>query len=203
MIGIIDYGLGNLGSIHNMLRKIGEKSFISQSPVELERAEKLILPGVGSFDAGMHSITNAGLQEFLYREVIERKKNILGICLGMQLMLQGSEEGKENGLGWIVGKAERFTNDENNLRVPHMGWNNVEAVGNLKLMNGLDENARFYFVHSYMVKHTVDKSMVGLTEYGTDFVSIIELNNIFAVQFHPEKSHRFGMHLLKNFADLK
>ena len=199
---IIDYGLGNLNSILNMLIKIGVNAKISSSPEDIFSADKLILPGVGAYDAGINNIRKNNLFDVLNKAVLVHKKPVLGICLGMQLLGKYSDEGKEQGFGWIdfYCKKFEFKNDKI-LKIPHVGWNYVEIVHNNNLIFDSEEKSRFYFVHSY---HAVCKNydnVIMQTEYGYKFASAIHKDNIYGVQFHPEKSHRFGMQLLKNFVE--
>ncbi len=199
-IVIIDYKMGNLGSIQNMLKKIGVASEISSDPHRIRDAAGLILPGVGAFDAGMDNLRRSGLIEVLDERVKVAGVPILGICLGMQLMTKNSAEGKHKGLGWIDAEALRFQPTNPELKVPHMGWNRVIPARTSELTDRLPEDPRFYFVHSYFV-HCHDPADVLLTTpYGGEFHSAFHRGNIWGVQFHPEKSHRFGMALLQNFA---
>ena len=202
MIAIVDYGMGNLGSISNMLKKIGVQSAISSDPLVIEEAEKLILPGVGAFDLGMKNLSQRGLVEKLKSQVMERKKPILGLCLGMQLFTRSSEEGQLPGLGWLNARTVRFTfsGPEANLKIPHMGWNTLQIYRCHPLLNDLGPDARFYFDHSYHVLCNDNDNVLATTTYGYDFPSIVAQGNILGAQFHPEKSHKFGMKLLKNFA---
>lgn len=202
MIVIVNYGLGNLGSIKNMLTKIGSKSIISSKPDAISRADKLILPGVGSFDRGMSNLEKLKLIPVINKKVIEEKTPILGICLGMQLMTKNSQEGKLKGLGWINADTIRFNKDDEKLIIPHMGWNNIILNKNHSILNNINRNSRFYFVHSYHVVCQNDSDILTTTNYGYDFVSAFQKNNIIGVQFHPEKSHRFGMQLLNNYSKL-
>lgn len=199
MIAIVDYGMGNLGSIQNMLRKIGVESVITSDPKEILAADKLILPGVGAFDNGMKNITERKLLEPFNNKVLKEKTPVLGICLGMQLLTNGSEEGSLPGLGWIPARTIRFSNN-NGIKVPHMGWNTVKTSNHSKLTENLLKDSRFYFVHSYYVKVENEENSILKTEYGLAFDSAIQKDNIFGVQFHPEKSHKFGMQLLRNYA---
>lgn len=199
MISIIDYGMGNLGSIQNMLKKIGAPVRISSSPEDILTAEKLILPGVGSFDHGMASLASRSLLEPLNEAVLGQRKPILGICLGMQLMTRSSEEGQTSGLGWIDADVIRFNISGSGLRVPHMGWNQVRHDRPSPLFDGLGAQTRFYFVHSFHVCCRNRDDVVTTTAHGLEFVSSFQHDNIFGVQFHPEKSHKFGMKLLQNF----
>lgn len=201
---IIDYGMGNVGSIQNMLKRIGARSIISGSLDEIEKAEKLILPGVGSFDNGMKNLKNRNLIAILNKKVLEDRIPILGICLGMQLMTASSEEGAMQGLGWLHAKTVRFAFNSKNgqLRIPHMGWDFIKTKKEHPLLGGLGDDARFYFVHSYHVECDQEEDILATTEYGHEFVSAFCSNNILGVQFHPEKSHTFGMHVLRNFVEL-
>ena len=199
MIGIIDYGMGNVGSVESMINHLGYyKTKIVTTPEELKEVDKIILPGVGTFDNGMRSLENSGLLTELNTQVLNKNKPVLGICLGMQLLMDKSEEGKLTGLGWIKGKCKKFVFDNKKLKVPHMGWNNVIPINN-KLC---DKNSRFYFVHSYYVQCENKKNIMLKTNYGIEFVSGIFNKNIFGVQFHPEKSHKYGMKLMKKFIEL-
>lgn len=201
MIIIVDYGLGNLGSIQNMLKKIGYSSEISGNLEQVAAASKLILPGVGAFDNGMQNLNQAGLTDVLNKKVIADKTPILGICLGMQLMTGKSEEGIEKGLGWIEAETIKFSfnGPDQKLSIPHMGWEYVNVVKQSKLFDGIKDQQRYYFVHSYFVKASNEQDVLLTSKYGNDFVSAFEKENILGVQFHPEKSHRFGMDLLRNF----
>lgn len=201
MIVIVDYGMGNLGSIVNMFKKIGVKAIISGDPEVIVTAPKLLLPGVGSFDRAMERILELNLKPVLDEQVLVVKKPILGICLGMQLLTRGSEEGKLPGLGWVAADTLRFPNLPN-LRVPHMGWNVVRTITPSPLTKNLPVDSRFYFVHSYRVHVDDERNSILKCEYGVSFDAAVQQDNIYGAQFHPEKSHRFGMHLLRNFADL-
>lgn len=200
-ITIIDYGMGNIGSIANMIKKIGYESIITSDIEEIKKAKKLILPGVGSFDNGMKNLKEMGLTEILNQKVLLEKIPILGICLGMQLMTKGSEEGVLDGLGWVDAETKRFESDT--LKVPHMGWNTINHQRKSKLFDELESEKRYYFVHSYYVRSNNEKEILTTTNYGFDFVSAFEKENIIGVQFHPEKSHKFGMWLIKNFIEVK
>jgi len=204
MIVIIDYGMGNLGSIYNMLRKISVKSLITSSIEEIEKANKLILPGVGAYDNGMINLERLGLIPVLNHKVNGQHTPILAICLGMQLIAKRSEEGELNGLGWIDAEAVRFRFDLSNkdLKIPHMGWNTINAFQNSPIFQDLYPDTRFYFVHSYHVKCNDESNVISHTHYGFDFTSAVQKYNIYGVQFHPEKSHKFGMKLLANFAEI-
>lgn len=204
MITIINYNAGNIKSIQNMLKRIGAKSVINSSAEEIAQAEKLILPGVGSFDYGMKNLRQSGLIEILNEKVINNKTPILGICLGAQLLGNNSEEGKEKGLGWIDMDIVKFdkTKMAEQLKIPHMSWNEVAVRKKSKLMEGLEDEARFYFVHSYHILPNNENDVLSKSNYGYEFVSAVEKDTIFGVQFHPEKSHKFGMRLLQNFVNL-
>ena len=203
MLAIVDYGMGNLGSIRNMLKKLGVPATISASPEVLQEASKLILPGVGAFDTGMAAIRRLGLTDVLDRKVKQDRIPVLGICLGMQLMTRGSTEGGESGLGWIDASCVRFDAGSTRLKVPHMGWNVVQPTRPAALVQGMDQGEqRFYFVHSYYVRCNVPDDRLLRAAYGVEFDAGFQRDNIMGVQFHPEKSHKFGMRLLKNFADL-
>lgn len=196
--------MGNLGSLFNMLKKIGIPAVISSDISAIGKAEKLILPGVGAFDNGIRNLNKLGLIPILNDKVIKEQTPILGVCLGMQLLTKKSEEGKLDGLGWIEAKTVKFRFDkgQDNLKIPHMGWNTVIPKREDPFFNDMDENTRFYFVHSYHVVSEREENILSTTNYGYDFVSSIKKDNIIGVQFHPEKSHKYGMKLLKNFAEL-
>ena len=195
--------MGNLGSIQNMLKKIGVKSIVSSLPKDIIQAEKLLLPGVGHFSRAMENLENHGLIEVLNQKVIQEKTPILGICLGMQLMTKFSEEGDCEGLGWIDAQTVHFPAfEDTGLKVPHMGWNEVTFPNAHFLSEGLVD-PRFYFVHSYKVICNSSENVMTKTTYGKEFHSGICNKNIMGVQFHPEKSHAFGMRLLENFASFK
>ncbi len=202
MITIIDYKTGNLGSIQNILKRIGEQSVITSDKDEIDGAIKLILPGVGAFDTGMRNLNELGLVDILSKKVLVDKIPVLGICLGMQLLSNGSEEGSIRGLGWINGETVRF-NFKNSVeyKIPHMGWNFIKQHKESRLFTGMYPEARFYFVHSYYFKANDPVDVLTSTGYEKEFTSSVEKGNILGVQFHPEKSHKFGIKLLKNFVD--
>lgn len=199
MVGIINYGLGNLGSIQNMLKVIGEKAVISSNPEELDKCDRYILPGVGAFDAGMQKLNESGLSSYLKEKATDEKKPILGICLGMQLLGRKSEEGSLPGLGLIPFDNIRFKLENTNLKVPHMGWDIVDFKQDIPLLRGLEGTQRYYFVHSYHAKCDYKENILMTCDYGYVFAASVVKDNIFGVQFHPEKSHNFGMALLRNF----
>lgn len=197
MISIIDYGMGNLGSIKNMLTKIGFESKLESDPNNLRTATSIILPGVGAFDNAMERLNSSGFSEAI-TDFAKTGSPVLGICLGMQLLASQSEEGELKGLNLIPGDVVRF--QSKSLKVPHMGWNIVKPK-NESLFSQLEDN-RFYFVHSYYYVPKKSEHVAGTTDYGDTFVSCINCENIFGAQFHPEKSHKFGMQLLTNFVRL-
>lgn len=203
MILVVDYGMGNLGSILNMFKKIGVNAKISSNIQDIEEAGKIILPGVGAFDNAMKNLNDLGLIPVLNKKIIKDKTPLLGICLGMQLLTKRSEEGSLDGLGWIDAETVRFRlSDNNSLKIPHMGWNTIDIKKDFCLYNDLYEEPRFYFVHSYYVKCNNSDNILTTTSYGIEFCSSVINGNILGVQFHPEKSHKFGMKVLKNFAEL-
>jgi len=202
MITVVDYGMGNMGSLLNMFKRIGVKACVETDPESIRQAEKLVLPGVGAFDAAMERINNTpGLRKELDRKALIDRIPVLGVCLGMQLLTRGSEEGELPGLGWIPADTTRFPK-VNGLKVPHMGWNVAQAHTPNVLTADLGSEPRYYFVHSYCVHVDDPAHSLMKTHYGIDFDSAIGHGNIYGVQFHPEKSHRFGMQILKNFAEL-
>jgi glutamine amidotransferase len=202
MITIVDYGMGNLGSIKNMLKKVGFQCEITSTPDKIMNASKLILPGVGAFDAGMARLNDSGLIPALNEQVLLNKIPVLGICLGMQLMTHSSEEGYLPGLGWVDAKTIRFSfSESSHLKVPHMGWNVVTFPKSSNLINTVEIEERFYFVHSYYVKCQNNDDVLMRAKYGHEFDAGFEVGNVMGVQFHPEKSHKFGMRLLRNFAE--
>ena len=204
MIVIIDYGMGNIGSILNMMKKIAAKATISSQIVEIEQADKLILPGVGSFDNGMKNIQERGLIPVLNKKVLEDKTPILGICLGCQLITKSSEEGTLPGFGWVEARTIRFNFRDNsdNLKIPHMGWNMARPSKSDPLTDSLEGEQRYYFVHSFHLMCDHEEDVLMKTFYGFEFASAVRKDNVVGVQFHPEKSHKFGMNLLRNWVGL-
>jgi glutamine amidotransferase len=202
MIVIVNYGMGNLGSMVNMFRRIGVSASIESDPERIYKAAKIVLPGVGAFDAAMKRISDTpGLREVLDCKALSEKVPVLGVCLGMQLITRGSEEGSEAGLNWLPADTIKFAATRD-LKVPHMGWNVAQPNTPSALTESVGAEPRYYFVHSYFVQVDDPRHSIMRTHYGIDFDSGIGRDNIFGVQFHPEKSHRFGMQILKNFAEL-
>lgn len=203
MITIVNYGMGNLGSVQNMLKRIGTPCKISSDLKEIEAAEKILLPGVGAFDAAIQKIDELGLRSVLVHKALEQKVPFLGICLGMQLLTRSSEEGVLKGLDLIPAQSIKFKFDNNpSLKIPHMGWNVVKQNNPSKLTEGFTTDYRFYFVHSYKVVCDKNENSILKTDHGGEFDSAIQKDNIYGAQFHPEKSHKYGMHLLTNFSKI-
>ncbi|MDX1652594.1 MAG: imidazole glycerol phosphate synthase subunit HisH [Brumimicrobium sp.] len=204
-ITIINYGAGNLQSVKNMFKKAGASdALISDKKDDIEKADKLILPGVGHFDYGMQKLHESGLIPILEQRVLIEKTPILGICLGAQLMTEFSEEGNKNGLGWVNGKTVAFDKSKlpNGYKIPHMGWNDVFENKETPLFQNMPKEPRFYFVHSYHLEMTDDKDVWLTANYGYNFCAAYQKENIYACQYHPEKSHKFGLQLMKNFVAL-
>jgi len=206
MLVIVDYGMGNAASIMNMIQRVSTQTTlpvcISSEPADIEQASAVILPGVGAFDHAMQRLHALDLASVLTRRVRDDAIPFMGICLGMQVLFESSEEGERPGLALLPGIVRRFSGEAfsaNQLKIPHMGWNQVTVTENQPLFLGLEENARFYFVHGYHVVCSDERHVAATCEYGYRFACAVRHNNIFAVQFHPEKSHRFGMTLFKNF----
>lgn len=194
--------MGNLGSMLNMFKRIGVSAHVTGEPEVILKAEKLVLPGVGAFDAAMQRINDLiGMREILEHKANAERVPVLGVCLGMQLLTQSSDEGRLSGLGWIPGVTKRLPRQES-LKVPHMGWNIAEPSCDSLLTMEVGKAPRYYFVHSFCIHVDHPKHSIMRTHYGVDFDSAIGADNIYGVQFHPEKSHRFGMQILKNFAAL-
>jgi imidazole glycerol-phosphate synthase subunit HisH len=203
MVAILDYGIGNINSIFNMLKKIGAQAVITSDPERIQQADKLILPGVGHFDYCMQQLRKAPFYQLLQDRVLKEKVPVLGVCVGCQMLMESSEEGSEKGLGWIKGNVIRFRTDKMNspLKVPHMAWTDVQVKNNNKLFSDIAD-PRFYFVHSFHLSCD-DQSVVSATSnYGYEFTASVQQDNITGVQFHPEKSHKFGMKLYGNFVNL-
>lgn len=200
---IIDYGMGNLFSVEKRLNELGAKYVTSSNLKDIVTADKIIMPGVGHFGKAMENLNKFGLLDELNKVVMVDKKPILGICLGMQLMTNNSEEGNVNGLGWIDAEVKKIkVTDKNKYKVPHMGWNTINFNKKSSLIDNIENNSEFYFVHSYCVDCKYKEDILLTTKYDIEFVSAFQKNNIFGVQFHPEKSHDVGKQMFKNFINL-
>lgn len=200
---IVDLGTGNLSSVRRSVARLGAECSVSSEPAEIERADKLILAGVGHFQTAMAGISRPGLKAALDKAVLFDRKPVLGICLGMELMAKTSEEGDAKGLGWIDADAVRFRiSDSVKNKVPHIGWNSIRIKKDGPLMKRIPDSAEFYFNHSYFLKLKRQSDLLNETEYETTFTAAIQKDNIFGVQYHPEKSHSIGLQLLKNFIEL-
>ncbi len=204
MIGIIDYGLGNVKAFANLYKSLNIPVQIIKEPVEFKKISKIILPGVGAFDYAMQKLEASGLKSSLEEMVLVQRIPVLGICVGMQILARSSEEGSLPGLAWIEGTVRKFefSSLNNSTCVPHMGWNNVTPLKADGLFKHLDEQSLFYFLHSYYFQCERSSDIIAITDYGGAFASAVNSGNISGVQFHPEKSHRFGTRLLENFAKL-
>lgn len=204
MITIIGYGLGNVSALVNVYNQLNIPVSIATKCDDLKTATKVILPGVGAFDDAMQRLESSGMRKLLDEIVLHRHIPLLGICVGMQILAHSSEEGNLPGLGWIDGIVKRFnfSSLKKPLNVPHMGWNDVKPLKINGLFNGLDNKARFYFLHSFYFHCQNNKDVVAVTDYGGEFACAVNSENVFGVQFHPEKSHHWGMQLLKNFAEM-
>lgn len=203
MIAIINYGLGNLTSIQNMHKRLGIAAIISNDPDKIKNASKLILPGVGHFKKGMENLHNSGLKDLLDDLVLNQKKPILGICLGAQLMTKHSEEGDVDGLGWVDAITVRFDQTKiNGLKVPHMGWSDIHTTDSNPLWTNLPPEPRFYFVHTFHFLFDAKNEISATSTHSYEFACAFQKENIFGTQFHPEKSHKFGMKVIENFYKL-
>ncbi len=202
MITIVDLGIGNVGSIKNMIHKLGKYSIITNRDEDIFNATKLIFPGIGSFDNAITKLNELRIKNVLEEKVLSERIPFLGICLGMQLLAEGSQEGDLPGLGWVNGSVKKFTNSYD-LKVPHMGWNDISIKKESKLFtNSFDEDRRFYFVHSYHFDCENQDDVLCTSNYGIEFTSAVQKENIYATQFHPEKSHKFGLDLFSSFLSL-
>ncbi|MFH1004414.1 MAG: imidazole glycerol phosphate synthase subunit HisH [Bacteroidota bacterium] len=201
MLTIIDYGMGNLRSIQKIFQRLQVEVQITSAHSDILKAEKLLLPGIGHFANGIKKLKDTGLKEILNKKVLEDKTPIMGICLGMQLMTNYSEEGDAEGLGWIDAQTKKFNFASNKLKIPHMGWNQVEIKKNTAMTHAITKDDLFYFVHSYFVSCNYQEDILFQSDYGQSFVSGFEKENIVGIQFHPEKSHRSGMQLIQNFSN--
>jgi glutamine amidotransferase len=204
MISIIDYGLGNVLAFKNVFSRLNVPVAVAVSAADLAGATRLILPGVGSFDHAMTQFDGSGMRQEVERLVLEKRIPILGVCVGMQMLAKSSEEGRLAGLGWIDAEVKKFDSAQMppGTHLPHMGWNDVVPVANQPLFSGLEEGARFYFLHSYYFECNDQMDVLATSDYGPQFCSATRRGNIYGVQFHPEKSHHFGNQLLKNFSEL-
>ena len=204
MIVIINYGLGNINAIYMIYKNLNIPVKIVSNPSDLENSDKLILPGVGAFDYAMDKLGKSGMQDTLNDLILNEKKDILGICVGMQMLANSSDEGNLPGLGWLDAKIKKFEDhiSGNALTIPHMGWNNITPIKPVPILNGLDQDSYFYFLHSYYFQTDINDMVIAKARYGQDFICAVNQDNIYGVQFHPEKSHDYGINLLKNFAEL-
>lgn len=203
MIALVDYGLGNIQAFANIYRRLGIEAWAVSTASDLRRASRIILPGVGAFDWAMTRLQESGLQDALNEEVLGAKKPVLGICVGMQMMARSSEEGVLPGLGWIDATVVKFDTRllEGKTHLPHMGWNDAKPISTDTLFAGLDA-PRYYFLHSYFMKPDREENTLATSSYGVTFTSAARSGNVYGTQFHPEKSHQWGIRLLKNFAEL-
>jgi glutamine amidotransferase len=204
MISIVDYGVGNINAFLNIYKQLGIEIYTARNSQDLSKASKIILPGVGAFDNAMNRLTISGMRDTLEEAVIQRKVPVLGICVGMQMLAERSDEGVKAGLGWIKGQVKKF--DANlipySTKYPHMGWNNIHSIKENSLLSELTNDVRFYFLHSYYFDCEDENNIIATTEYGNKFASVICKDNIFGIQCHPEKSHNFGIKLLENFSKI-
>jgi imidazole glycerol-phosphate synthase subunit HisH len=204
MIAIVDFGSGNIGAFVNAYNGLGIPLRVAKKSDDLEGATKIILPGVGAFDDAMEKLEQSGMRPALDDLVLRQHVPFVGVCVGMQMLAASSEEGKLRGLGWIDGDVKRFepTAIDGSIRVPHMGWNNVQQLKATPLFDGLEVDSRFYFLHSFYLECHRAEDVVAVTDHGGEFVAAVSSGNVFGVQFHPEKSHGWGRRLLENFAAL-
>jgi glutamine amidotransferase len=204
MIAIIDYGLGNVRAFANVYHNLNIPVIIAKKGDNLKEATKMLLPGVGAFDFAMQRLNSSGMREVIDHKVLIDKIPIIGICVGMQMLARKSEEGILPGLGWIDGEVKKFIlpSDSSSMRIPHMGWNNIQPLHPNDLLKGMDNESRFYFLHSYYFKCSNPLDAITTTNYEGEFESAVNSNNVYGVQFHPEKSHQWGIRLLENFAKL-
>lgn len=204
MIGIIDYGSGNISAIKNIYEVLKIETVMVSKPEDLANVDKIILPGVGSFDQVMKSLNRSGIREELDNRVLKDRVPVLGICVGMQIMSKGSEEGKEKGLGWIDAQVKRFDDAliPHKPKTPHMGWNSLSPLADNMLLSGVEDDLGFYFVHSYYFSCHDETDAIAKTKYGLEFTCAVNKENVYGVQFHPEKSHTNGIKLFENFAKI-
>lgn len=204
MITIIDYGLGNINAFVNVYERLNIPVSVAKTADDLKAATKIILPGVGAFDHAMCKLNNSGMREAIDKLVLDQQLPILGICVGMQILAHSSEEGKLPGLGWINGAAKKFDASglDSKVQLPHMGWNSIQPTNTNPLLVNFNNDSRFYFLHSYYFQCNNQHDTIATTEYCIQFTSAVNSKNIYGVQFHPEKSHQWGIQLLKNFAEM-
>ncbi|NVK44047.1 MAG: imidazole glycerol phosphate synthase subunit HisH [Oceanospirillaceae bacterium] len=204
MIAIVNYGSGNIQAIKNIYTKLRIDSFFASKPGDLRKASKIILPGVGSFDQAMAQLNQSGMRDELDALVLEAKKPVLGVCVGMQIMANCSQEGVSDGLGWFDARVESFdvTQINHKPKIPHMGWNDIHVVRKHCILEHIDEQKGFYFLHSYFFHCNNERDVLAKTFYSQDFACAVNRENIFGFQFHPEKSHSNGVSLFKNFAGI-
>ncbi len=205
MIGIINYGSGNIQAILNIYKRLNKKAYIANTPEDISKSDKLILPGVGAFDETMEKLVSSGLINVLNDQVLQKNVPVLGICVGMQVMARKSEEGKREGLGWFdaeVKKLDPINKKGEIVLLPHMGWNSIQPVTNSHLFNGINPDRGFYFLHSYHFVCNSEEDLLARTNYGNVVTSAVSKGNIFGTQFHPEKSHMNGIQMFKNFSEL-
>jgi glutamine amidotransferase len=204
VISIVHYGLGNVDAIANIFKKLGVPCGLATSAEEIHAADKIILPGVGAFDWAISRLNDSGMRDALERSVVIERKPLLGICVGMQMLAKRSDEGRLDGLGWIDGEVKRFDVSKfaHKTHLPHMGWNDVRPTTSEDLFKSLAIDARFYFLHSYYFSARAAENVLAVTDYNGVFASSVRSANVYGVQFHPEKSHQWGIRLLKNFAEL-
>lgn len=204
MIAIIDYGVGNIRAFTNIYRQLDIPIKIARKVEDLTDVSKIILPGVGAFDHAMEQLEQSGMRQRLDELVIHYKVPVIGICVGMQMLAHSSDEGKLPGLGWIDASVKKFDASKINFstHLPHMGWNDINPVKENGILKGLENDAKFYFLHSYYFHCNDALDTIAVTDYGIEFSCAVNKNNIYGVQFHPEKSHEYGIQLLKNFAEL-
>lgn len=203
MIAIVNYGLGNISAFSNIYKSLGVPFFLAESAQQLATADKIILPGVGSFDNAMKLLKSSGMYEVLNQRVLEAGIPVLGVCVGMQMLASASDEGVEPGLGWIDGVVKKIDGAAvaGGLILPHMGWNAVRSLSGNRLLDGLERESEFYFLHSFYFHCNQAGDAIADVEYGRRFTCAVNRGNIFGTQFHPEKSHKNGIRLLKNFAE--
>ncbi len=204
MIAIVDYGLGNIQAFANIYKRLGISASSVKNSEDLKKAKNIILPGVGSFDWAMTKLNGSGMRESLDEMVLHQGVPVLGVCVGMQMMAQRSDEGNMPGLGWFEAEVKKFDLSKSShvLPLPHMGWNNVHPKSESVLFRGIEDAPFFYFLHSYYFSQRNDQDVLATSDYGGNFTSAVQHEHIFGVQFHPEKSHQWGIELLKNFAEI-